>query len=225
MATTVSLASVIEQERNALAAETRVAQCPPLVAVNQIESVTQVPSKLRWNYPATVNELKGAKGTAWVVECPLLHSKVFWAGTDNDNYRKDYLLYLNTNYQLGLDAIPGIYDVDHLYNRSRAQMYQLRFIRMALVTGSANRSHGGAYEKDLTTNEALRVRKDMKLMDEITSMKYFGFLSPLRDDPRESEVSAYAAFAASKLGLDAEEIRGSVEYLRGKASTPWARKS
>ena len=78
-------------------------------------------------------------------------------------------------------------------------------------------------EKDITRNEASRERSDMKLMDEITSMKYFGFLSPLRDDPRESEIAAYATFAASTLGLDREQIRNSVLYLRQKASTPWAR--
>ncbi len=70
----------------------------------------------------------------------------------------------------------------------------------------------------------MRVRKDMKLMDEISSMKYFGFLSPLRDDPREAEIDAYAAFAATKLGLNATEVKENALYLRKKASTPWARK-
>lgn len=61
-------------------------------------------------------------------------------------------------------------------------------------------------------------------MDAISNMKYFGFLSPLRDDPRESEVQAYAMFAASQLGLDPMEEIKSIEYLRSKASRPWARK-
>ena len=58
------------------------------------------------------------------------------------------------------------------------------------VVGPADRSHGGAYEKDVTTNEVLRVGKDTKVMDEISSMKYFGSLSPLRNDPRETETTA-----------------------------------
>jgi len=149
---------------------------------------------------------------------------VLWLGTGDDDYRNDYLLYLNSTYDLGLTEIPKAYDVDHLYNRSRAKAYGLQYIRMALVRDAPNRSHGGAYEKDITRNEAERQRGDMKLMDEITCMKYFGFLSPLRNDPRDSEVSAYATFAACKLGLDAKEVRKSVTYLREKASTPWARK-
>jgi hypothetical protein len=62
-------------------------------------------------------------------------------------------------------------------------------------------------------------------MDEIACMKYFGFLPPLRSDPRDEEIDAYATFAAAKLGLDADDVRNSVLYLRKKASTPWARRA
>jgi hypothetical protein len=61
-------------------------------------------------------------------------------------------------------------------------------------------------------------------MDELTCMKYFGFLPPLRNDPRESEIGAYVNFALAKLGLDPNQVRESVLYLRQKASTPWAKK-
>lgn len=220
----MDVAAVIQREHDALASETRLAQCPPIVAVNQMDDVGRVPSALRWNHPTTVTPLANAKGGAFVVDCPSLQSTALWVATANDAYRDDYLAYLNGTYHLNLSKVPAEYDVDHLYNRSRARMYGLQFIRVALVVGSANRSHGGAYEKDITANEALRVRKDMKVMDEISSMKYFGFLSPLRNDPRESEIAAYANFASAKLGLDPAQVRESVRYLRQKASTPWAKK-
>ncbi len=224
MAGELDVGAVVRRERDALAAETRIAHCPPLVAVNDIDEVARVPSQLRWNHSATVTALSGAKGAAFIVDCSSLQSASLWCGIENNTYRDDYLRFLNATYQLNIDRIPPCYDVDHLYNRSRAQIYGLRFIRLALVEGRANRSHGAAYEKDITTNEAVRVRKDMKLMDEISCMKYFGFLSPLRDNPREGEVKAYAAFAASRLGLDPALVRENVLYLRKKASTPWARK-
>jgi len=91
---------------------------------------------------------------------------------------------LKSIYELGLQAVPAPYDVDRLYNQSRAQNYALKFIRMVLVDRASNQSHGV---------------RSTKLMDEITSMKYFGFLSPLRDDPRPDEVSACCNFAAAKL--------------------------
>lgn len=217
------IAAVIKREQDALAAETRIAKCPPFVAVNDMDDVARLPTQLRWQRSTTVTPLSDAKGVAFVVECPSLNSTVLWVGTDNDYYRQDYLRFLNVTYQLGLSSIPAPYDVDHLYNRSRAQIYALRFIRVALVGQGANRSHGGSYEKDITRNEAARSRNSMKLMDEITSMKYFGFLSPLRDDPRPNDVAAYCTFATTKLGLDPDEVRKSIGLLRKKASTPWAR--
>jgi hypothetical protein len=195
----------------------------PFVAVNRMDDVARLPTKLRWDHNATAKSLPESR-EAFIVDCPSLNSSVLWVGTSNDDYREDYLNFLNSTYELGISAIPAPYDVDHLYNRSRARMYGLQFIRLALVGQAPNRSHGAAYEKDITRNEALRERRDMKLMDEITSMKYFGFLSPLRDEPRDNEISAYATFAATKLDLDPAEVRKSILYLRSKASTAWAPK-
>jgi hypothetical protein len=219
-----TIESVIQRERAGLIAETRIAQCPPFVAVNNMDVVAQYPTALRWTHPAKVSPLRGAKGAAFVVECSSLKSTCLWVSAASDSYREDYLEFLRSIHGLQLESIPVAYDVDHLYNRSRALVYMLEFIRLALVKGAANRSHGASYEKDITRNEAARVRKEMKLMDEISMMKYFGYLSPLRSNPRAAEVRAYANFAASQMGLDAGEICQSVRYLRTKASTPWARK-
>jgi|GEM_PF-4577095 len=220
-----TLEEIVKAEHDVLALETQIAGCPPFVAANDLDDVRTRPSILRYPHPAVVNPLAGAKGTAFVVDCASLKSKVLWVGTANDEYRKDYLLFLNANYNLGLSSIPTKFDVDHLFNRSRAKAYSLQFIRVALVDFAANRSHGAAYEKDITINEAMRSRKTMYLMDEMSSMKYFGFLSPLRDDPRDSEINAYATFAASRLGLNRAEVIKSIEYLRKTASTPWARRN
>ena len=224
MSNPVDVAGVIRREHDALAVETRITQCPPIVAVNDMDDVGRVPRVLRDAHATTVKSLAGTRGTAFVVDCPSLDSTALWVGTANDYYRDDYVVYLNSIYKFKLERVPAHYDVDHLYNRARAQMYGLQFIRVALVAGAVNRSHGASVEKDLTVNEALRVRKGMKVMDEIATMKYFGFLSPTRTNPRANEITAYANFAATKLGLDPEQVRESVLYLRQKASTPWAKK-
>jgi len=217
------ISGVLKREQDALAIETRIAQCPPFVAVSDLAEVTRVPSQLRFHHPASLEKLPGAKGVAFIVTCPSLNSKVLWVGAANDKYRDEYLTFLDSAYGISMTSLPPGYDVDHLYNRARALHYGLTYVRLALVRQAVNRSHGAAYEKDITRNEAARERRHMKLMDEITSMKYFGFLSPLRDDPREAEIDAYAAFAAAKLGLDPQEIRRGILLLRKKASTPWAR--
>lgn len=221
----MTLDQIVKAEQDAVAVETRIAQCPPYVVVNDLEIVQTTPRELRDSHPVSISPLEPSSTRSFVVDCPSLQSKVMWVTTSNSEYRKDYLTFLNSAYNLGLTAIPKSHDVDHLYNRTRAQIYGMRFIRVALVGYAPNRSHGAGYEKDITTNEALRFTKDRKLMDEITSMKYFGFMSPLRSDPREAEVNAYAIFAASRLGLNAQQVKENVLYLRQKASTPWARKS
>ena len=220
----LTLAQIVQADQDALAAETRAAQCPPFVAVNDLDIVRTVPTVLRSPHPVTITPLVPNSTKSYIVDCPTLQSKVLWVAPSNNDYRKDYLTFLNNTYALGLTALPGIYDVDHLYNRTRAQSYSMQFIRTALVGYTPNRSHGAGYEKDITTNEALRFRKDRKLMDEITCMKFFGFLSPLRSDPRDAEVNAYATFAASHLGLSFKEVKDNVLLLRDKASNPWAKR-
>src|SRR4051794_24164365 len=126
------IAAVVKREHDALAAETHIAQCPPLVAVNNLDDVARVPTKLRWNNKTTVTALPDAKGLAHIVDCPSLSSTALWVATANNSYRAHYLKFLNTQYELGLAAISAPYDVDHLYNRSRARVYGLQFIRMAL---------------------------------------------------------------------------------------------
>lgn len=219
------LVSVIKAERDALAAETRIAHSPPFVAANDLHEVARLPVILRAHHPATVKPLAPAGSRAFVISCPSLESAALWVDTSSSRYVTDYLTFLNTEHGLTIDRVPPPFDVDHLYNAARARAYGLKFVRTALVAHGVNRSHGAGPERDVTKNEALRSPgSGLKLMDELTCMKYFGFLAPLRSDPRDSEVQAYAAFAAAKLGLDAKEVIASIKYLRAKASTPWARK-
>jgi hypothetical protein len=224
MANASSIQDVIAREQNMLAAETRIAGCPPYVAANDLNEVIRTPSMLSVKHPAVMRALPGARGAAFIVACPSLDSSALWVATENKSYRDDYLTFLNVEHGLKLTAIPRPFDVDHLYNHSRAAIYKLRYLRTALVGHSVNRSHGAGPEKDVTANEELRSRgSGLKQMDEIASMKYFGFLPPLQSDPRDEAIDAYATFAAAKLGLDAEDVRKSILYLRKKASTPWAR--
>jgi hypothetical protein len=224
MANASSIQDVIAREQNMLAAETRIAGSPPYVAANDLNEVIRTPGTLRMKHPAVLRALPGAKGAAFIVACPSLGSSALWVATENQSYRGDYLTFLNVEHGLKLTAIPRPFDVDHLYNQSRAAIYKLQYLRTALVGHSVNRSHGAGPEKDVTANEELRSRgSGLKLMDEIASMKYFGFLPPLQSDPRDVAIDAYATFAAAKLGLNAEGVRKSILYLREKASKPWAR--
>jgi hypothetical protein len=151
MADVSGVASVIQREHDAVAAETKIGQCPPLVATNDMENAAHLPSRLRSQHETKVKPLANAEGDAYGVDCPTLKSTVLWVATNNDSYRAEYLTFLNATYGLGLSSIPKPYDVDHLYNQTRAKGYGLKYLRLALVGYTPNRSHGAAYEKDLTS--------------------------------------------------------------------------
>jgi hypothetical protein len=106
--------------------------------------------------------------------------KVLWVNLQIDKqdryYGEDYLAFMNSEWQTGLQAIPDPYDVDYLYNSGRARIYGLQYVRLALVHYKGNRSHGAGPEKDVTKNEEHRKVSDRKLMDELTPMKYWGYL-------------------------------------------------
>jgi hypothetical protein len=217
-----TLDQVLRTEQEIFSTETRIAQCPPYIAINDLDELCRTPSILRYQHPAHVEPLSNEKQT-FILVCPSLGGKTLWVETSNNNYRRAYLNFLKSAHALDLEDLPSEYDVDHLYNQSRAQAYALRYLRVALVNYRANRTAGAGYEKSLTTNEALRKVSDRKIMDAVSNMKYFGFLSPSRSNPRESEIEAYINFAASKLGLDPLAEKESIRYLLKKASVPWAR--
>ena len=152
--------AVICREQDALAAETRISQCPPFVAVDKLEDIVSLPAALHRSHKASLRQMPEARGGGYIIDCPSLQSSVLWVATSNHSYRDDYLQFLNTTYQLNLARIPPPVDVDHFFNRARAQRHGLQFIRLALADHTTHRSHGAAYEKGITRNEALHARRD-----------------------------------------------------------------
>ena len=210
------------QERKGLCAETRLSGVLPFVAVNDPAVISRVPTLLRSRHPASVRPLPGSRSGALIQDCPSLSYSSLWVAAENDDYQSDYLLFLRSRLRQNLPAIPSGFHVDHLYNRARARQYGLAWIRTALVPASVNTSHGAGYEKTITKAEALRERRDMKTMDEITCMKFLGFSSPLKGQSLHQNVEAYVRFAAQAFGLPEEEVRRNILELMEKAASNWA---
>jgi len=210
------------QERNGLCSETRLSGVLPFVAVNDPAIIARVPTILRSRHPATIRPLSGSRSGALIQDCPSLGYNSLWVATENDNYQSDYLLFLGSQLPQTLAAIPRGFHVDHLYNRARARQYGLAWIRTTLVPAGVNTSHGAGYEKTITKGEALRERRDMKTMDEITCMKFLGFSSPLKGQSPNQGVEAYVRFAAQAFGLPEAEVRRNILELMEKAASQWA---
>jgi hypothetical protein len=211
-------------EREALKREMQLSGLLPFVALNDLDWGMKVPSSMREKHPARVAPLPEAQGKAFVQTCESLHYKSVWIRTDDDEYADRYRSFLNAELGQNLDGIPSEYHVDHLFNRARAKLYGLNFVRMALIPKKINLSHGGGYEKTITEGEAGRGRKDWKHMDEITCMKFLGFLSPLNNQPSRPNTEDYVKFAAKTFGLPEFEIRRNVSELMGKAKSGWAKR-
>jgi hypothetical protein len=175
-----------------------------------MDIVSTQPSPLRIECPVLVRQLSDKVGDrAQVVVCPNLGYKTLWVDAADKKYRDHYLQFLQQEHGLNLKAIPKPFDVDHLFNATRATKYSYRFVRTALVDSPVNRSHGPGYEKTSTQGNRDRYPGSAQ-MDEIISMKFYNFMNPNMDEPRVAEIDAYVRFASAEFGFSEKDIRESI---------------
>jgi hypothetical protein len=216
------LAHIVETERAGILAEIALTNVLPLIAVNDITILRNVPSIARWNAPATLHALDaGDPAKGWVLDCPRLQYKSFWALTTDDKYRDHYKEFLwNEHRYDGL--VPGDLDVDHLFNRARGSIYNFTYIRMFLVPSSPNSSHGGGYEASITSSEPNRDVGDRKIMDEVVFMKFMGVKSPRFGRPLTLAQQQHLQSVAASTGIAYLELLANVQGLMQKANSGWA---
>ncbi len=217
------LAEIIESERAGILAEIGMVKLLPLVAINDILELGRIPSAARYPAPAAIRPLDKDEAKGWVLDCPRLGYKSFWASTSDGDYRDHYKEFLRIEHGYS-GAVPKDLEVDHLYNQARASIYDFRFLRMFLVPASPNRSHGGGYEASITESEARRDVGDMKIMDEIGFMKFMGIKSPRRGKPLTPAQEDHLRRVSASTGIDYTELVANVQRLMQKANSGWAAK-
>jgi len=223
------LDNVMAQERDALMSEYlfpegfgRGVNVPPYCAVPKFEILKTTPSHLRGRYPIQVEELEhdGSTkdtGKAFVQTCAGLKYKFLWAHVDNENYRDDYLRFLRDYYHLALPELPGSYHVDHLFNRERARDLHLPFVRMVLLPGSINMSHGAGYEK-ARTQGGIGTPGNQRGIDEIMLLKLWGVPTPRKNMPLSSEIRGHLQRMSVIFHIPCPELERSVRELMAVAS-------
>jgi hypothetical protein len=154
---------------------------------------------------------------AFVQICEGLKYKFLWAHVDNDNYRGDYLNFLRKFHGVPVPDLPGNLHVDHLYNRARARKMQLSFIRMILLTGQINMSHGAGYEKQRTAG-GIGTPGNQRGIDEIVLMKLWGISSPRKDVPLTPRMQAYLDRMSALFGIPRAELERNIQELMDVAS-------
>jgi hypothetical protein len=220
----VLLEEIIDQERAGMLAESALmGHLLPIVALNDIALLSQIPTQARWRAPATITPLDaGSPSSGWVLDCPKFNYRSFWVETADDDYRSHYLAFLRQRQGYGFNHLSTTYDVDHLYNRDRAKMYGYKYIRTFLIQYSPNRSHGAGYEASIGESEALRRVSDIRKMDEVGFMKFMGVKSPRGNKPLTDAQKAHLMAVATMTGLSYEELLRNVTELMAKARSSWA---
>jgi hypothetical protein len=211
------LARICKAERDAVRVEVRLGGCLPLVAAAGMDIVATIPTFLRRQAPVVIGNLDNRGDEVRVVTCPKLDYKTLWVRAKEDKYATFYLEYLRQCHGLDLAALPKPYNVDHLFNQKRALKYGYAYVRLGLVPGPVNQSHGAGYEKAVTRSERQRRDTSRALMDEIGCMKFYGYMTPTADLPRQSEIDAYVRFAATEFNMPEREVRQSLAILLDKA--------
>lgn len=199
----------MDGERRAIIAEMTLAKAhEPFGAVVDIATVRDVPVEFRGRHPVNLEALGDG---SFVQVTPTIEAKVLWVRTDNDKYRESYGQFLALFHPGGPGAIPSDLHVDHLYNRERARTFALNYIRMGLVPGSPNTSHGAGYEKKRTHGVG-RVGRDRSI-DTVMMLKALGFRSPPMRGTVTGEMRAFAALLGPQIGVEPGQLLQEIANL------------
>jgi hypothetical protein len=223
----MTLDDIMAQERAALMSEylfpegvsgVAGANVPPYAAIPNFDVLKETPRYLRGRHPIRVVEISSAqRGQAFAQICPTLSYKFLWTHVDNNNYRADYISFLQEHYEMSILALPDTHHVDHLYSRERARQRKLPYVRMILLPRSINTSHGAGYEKSRThgVGGAEGVQRSI---DEIMLLKLWGISTPRKGMPITAEMQAHAVRMSALFGIPAAEIERNIHELMDVAS-------
>lgn len=143
--------------------------------------------------------------------------KSLWVDPRRNNYVEIFRKFLSE--YCGVDPVDLTkrHDVDHMYNRERAVNFGYSFVRMFPIPVGANRSHGAGYEKAMTESDVGRRRKVMKLMDEVSTMKFLGILSPSTRRKFSIQQREHVKAMADLFDLSVDQIEDGINNLMGRA--------
>nr|WP_154921831.1 hypothetical protein [Microbacterium testaceum] len=208
------LRTVHAREKQALVEEGALAVVLPYAAVRDLETVRSTPSALRESHPCVWRPLAGVHlQSARVQYCPTLGYRFLWCHVDNSSYRRHYLRFLQREHGWNGRSIPSEWHVDHIFNRARAKKLELGWVRMMLLPGPVNTSHGAGYEKQRTRSRILGRPGRSRKLDEITLLKVAGLRSPRQRTPLTLDIEAHARWIADRHGLATGSVISNIHDL------------
>ncbi len=221
----MNIRDVMQRERSALLGESLIKAGPagttvmPYSAVTEPDTLIRTPTWVRAMHPVTITSLPGRdRSMAFVQECASLQYKFLWIHAENDAYRDDYKTFLKDVHRV-TETLPGNLHADHLYNRERARALQTPWIRLVLVDGPVNSSHGAGTEKSRTNNGVGTPGRD-HTMDDLLLMKLCGVKGPKQGQPLTAEMMAHVHDVARLYGMSVTEVQRSIGNLMEVSAFP-----
>lgn len=144
--------------------------------------------------------------------------KSLWVDPKSSSYVEYYRTFLADLFDVDATDLTKNFDIDHMYNRERAINFGYSYVRMFPIVKSANRSHGAGYEKAMTESDIGRRRKIMKLLDEVSTMKFFGVPSPRKSAALTGVQQTHADNMAKMFDLSKEQIEEGISSLMARAN-------
>lgn len=188
---------------------------PPVVA---IESLTVFGKGLGGpeGRATTWHNLTGT-GTGAMIQRTTGGVQSLWVDPALTNYVDLFRTFLSDHAKVDASALSVNHDVDHLYNAARARNFGYKLVRLFPIPYRINRSHGAGYEKAMTDSDIGRHRKPMKLMDEVSTMKFFGIKSPRKSGKLTAAQKQHMERMAKAFDLPVEAITGGAKGLMDRA--------
>lgn len=140
-----------------------------------------------------------------------------WVNPKSSSYGRDFRIFLEKICNVDTAALESRYDIDHLYNRERANQFGYAYVMMFPVLASANRSHGAGYEKAIGEADLGRRAKIMKLMDTVSMLKLHSALSPRLGGTESAETTAIVTQIAAALQITPAEVRQEIANMLARA--------
>jgi len=205
----------ITAQRNAIIANARGWDTPPAVAMMGTQWLGldyggYEGRSTRWNPLAGVDPQ-----VAMVQETGVVTS--LWLDPRKSNYVSLFRTFLTQHCGVDASGLTNENDVDHMFNRERAIQFGYAYVRMFPIPPGPNRSHGAGYEKAMTAADEGRRAKVLKLMDEVSFMKFFGILSPSVNGGFSASQRGHMQAMADIFDLPVEQIEQGVSGLMSRA--------
>jgi len=134
-----------------------------------------------------------------------------------EGYRDWFRVYLESIWGLDGNLLTNVHDVDHVYNKQRANDFGYAFVMAFPVVRGANRSHGSGYEAAMTDASHGKRAKSMRSIDTASLLKLHNALSPRVGGAFTPHQQVVIQQVAEALHISVAQVEQEIDAMMGRA--------